>query len=131
METNHVLYLSINDFLPVLRQTVQEQVEISLKKDLQEKFLSIKETRKLFVPAVSRPTLDKWDRTGSLRKHYIGGSIYYKYSEVIAAAQTYIRHKRSLKDKPDAKEQVGANSEATQSEPILSRSELGAGLQQR
>lgn len=69
-----------NEFTQIVTDALQ-----SLKpKD--EKLLSTEETRKLFSPPISKPTLIKWTSSGKLKSYRIGGRVYYKLSEVIAAA---------------------------------------------
>jgi hypothetical protein len=86
--------ISVEELLPALEALIERKVESSLRRDLQEKLLSIGETCKLFQPAITRPTLEKLTREGVLQKHYIGDKPVYKYSEVIQAVRTYEKYKR-------------------------------------
>ena len=88
-----IQFISVSELMAVLQPLIENAVEGSIKKDLQEKLLSIDETRKLFSPKISRPTLDKWTDKGILARYYVGGRPYYRYSEIIAAIQNDKRYK--------------------------------------
>lgn len=77
--------------LEALRTMFQEIVDTSLqkqvKKEIQSELLSPAQTCKIFNPAISKVTLNAWTKDGLIPVHRIGGRIFYKYDEVIEAAQ--------------------------------------------
>lgn len=91
-----VLINSIKEaILPELRQIIQEENKRKVSEELQEKFLSIDEGRKMFQPAVSRGTLYNWEAQGYIQSYLIGGKRFFKYSELIEAVQKIKKYKRS------------------------------------
>jgi len=81
----------INSF----RQVVKEEIRAAGEKELLEKFFSPKEACKLFQPAITRQTLDAIAKqNGVLKKHYLGGKVFYKYSELIGAIKNYKRYQK-------------------------------------
>jgi hypothetical protein len=83
--------LSTDQLMQMIATVVSQQVEQAIRKtkeeDLSERFYSINETRKLFVPALSRQTIYNWSESGKLKKHIISGRVYYKYSEIMQAVK--------------------------------------------
>ena len=91
-----VLISSIKEaILPELRLIIQEENKKQSLQELQEKFLSIDEARKLFNPIVSRGTLYNWMDAGLIESYSIGGKRYFKYSELIESIQKIKKYKRS------------------------------------
>jgi hypothetical protein len=80
--------------LAAIEQIVNKALRTITAESLQEKLLSPAETRKLFQPGISRPTLVAWTKDGRLKSYTMGKNIYYKYSEVIEAAKELKRYKR-------------------------------------
>ncbi|MBS1599509.1 MAG: helix-turn-helix domain-containing protein [Bacteroidetes bacterium] len=62
-------------------------------KELSEKLLSPSEACKLFQPSISKVTLDSWARKGLIKKHAIGGRVYFKYTEVMEALKSLKKYK--------------------------------------
>lgn len=85
----------LSDLLEGLRQVVKEEVLAGQQKQLDEKLLSPGEVCKLFVPAITRPTLDKLCNEGRLTKRYLQSRVYFKYSDVMAVLKTYHRYEQS------------------------------------
>lgn len=79
------------DLAQLIKQAVKEEVQAAMKQlkkeELEERFLSIEETCKIFVPAISRQTLHNWTTQGLIKSHAIGRSVFYKYSDIIEAAK--------------------------------------------
>lgn len=77
--------------LEALKNMFQEIVDNSLQKQNQQTveagLLSPAEACKIFNPAISKVTLHSWTKEGFISSHRIGGRIFYKYADVIAAAQ--------------------------------------------
>ncbi len=89
--------LTSDEFMDQLGELISKRVQQAIcnskKEELQERFLSPSEVCKMFVPKISRQTLSNWTKDGSLQKHIIGRSVYYKYSEVIEAVKAIKRFK--------------------------------------
>ena len=79
----------------MIRHVVAEEVRKAKVEELQEKLLSPEETCKLFVPAISIPTLNNYAKEGLIKKHYLGRLTFYKYSEIIEALKTYKKYSRT------------------------------------
>lgn len=86
-------------FKQMISDLVEKRVTHAIKtiktEELQERFLSIAEVQKMFVPAISRKTVSNWTGDGILKKHVIAGKPCYKYSEVIAAVKAVKKYKAS------------------------------------
>lgn len=92
MEQNIILSpISFDDLMKGVRDVVKSEIQESQKAELEEKLLSPAETAKLFQ--VSKVTLWNWTNEGKLQEHRIGGKVFYKYSEVMAALQTLKKYK--------------------------------------
>jgi len=89
-----IQFVSVRDLLPTLKPLIEDVIQETLKRDLKEKLLSIEETRNLFSPKISRPTLQSLTGKGILKRYSLGGKWYYKYSEVISAATSYTKYRR-------------------------------------
>ena len=74
-------------------QIVKEEIIAEQNHVLQEKLLSGTEACKLFVPAISRQTLTTWTKEGLIPMQKIGGSNYYKYSDLINAGKILKKYK--------------------------------------
>lgn len=83
----------LSDLLSQFRQLVREEIQ-SANQAKEERMISPSEACKLFVPAITRPTLDKLVTDGKLTKHYFGSRVYFKQSEVFGAAQTFKRYEQ-------------------------------------
>lgn len=83
----------LENLLQSFREIIKEEIKAEALSELQEKLLSPEEACKLFVPKVTKPTLESWSKNGPLTKHYIGGRVFYKYSEIMASLKTLGRYK--------------------------------------
>lgn len=90
-----VVFVPLEQLTSTIDRIVQIRIREKQAEDLQEKFLSPKETSKMFSPSVSVVTLDAWAEKGYLNKHYIGGRTYYKYSEVVEAVKKRKKYQRT------------------------------------
>jgi hypothetical protein len=90
--------IPLSDIIAQVRQVVKEEISASQQKLLEEKLLSPKEACKLFVPAISRQTLDSISKSGILQKHYLGGKVFFKYSEIMQALKTFKRYEQKKSD---------------------------------
>jgi Helix-turn-helix domain len=94
MEQNVILSsISFEEMMNGIREVVKMEIQDNKKAELQEKLLSPADTCKLFQPTISKVTLWNWTKEGKLQEHRIGGKVFYKYSEVMAALQTLKRYK--------------------------------------
>ncbi|MFN8291612.1 MAG: helix-turn-helix domain-containing protein [Chitinophagaceae bacterium] len=84
--------IPVNELLDLVRQVVREEICIANKSNAEEKMLSAKEACKLFVPAITRPTLDKLCQNGLLSKHYVGSRIFFRKAEVLDSLKSYKRY---------------------------------------
>jgi neutral trehalase len=104
MEQVIIAGLTLNDFKLIIDTQIQDAVYQALKKfkeeDVKDKLLSPEETCKLFTPAISIPTLNSYCKKGLIKKYYLQGRTWYKYSEILETLQTtqrYGRQKRLIK----------------------------------
>jgi hypothetical protein len=62
----------------------------------EEAFLTIQQVRtEVFNNSVSPGTLRNWTTKGLLKRHEIGGKVFYKRSEVLAASKTLEKYKQT------------------------------------
>jgi len=95
MENNILLTpIPLHVLLVHFRAILQEEIKLIQQTSLGERMLSVQEACKVFVPAISRQTLNNWTRDGKLPAKKIGGKLYYRYSELLSACQTLKKYKR-------------------------------------
>ncbi len=87
--------IPLNELLTELRQVIKEEVTAAQQKQIEERLLSPAEACKLFVPAITRPTLEKLVMDGKLQKQYIGKRVFFSYKELISATKIYKRYEQS------------------------------------
>ncbi len=95
--TATIINLSPADLFSQIRDIVKQEVIASTSEQLKEQLLSPEKTRALFNPAITRQTLARWTKDGLLQAHYIGGRVYYKYSEVIESVMTLKRYNKTIR----------------------------------
>jgi hypothetical protein len=100
MEPVILFPIPIDQLKSILQDVIRAEVKSHREEAVQERMLSPKETCKLFHPAISTMTLYTWTKNGYLVKHTIGGRIYYKYSEIMAAMKVTKRF-RGISGAPD------------------------------
>jgi hypothetical protein len=89
--------IPIDDLLDKVRQLVRDEL-LSVNQSIQdEKMISAKEACKMFIPSITRPTLDKLCEGGKLTKHYIGSRVYFKQSEVLGSAKSFKKYVQAEK----------------------------------
>jgi hypothetical protein len=85
--------IPLDQFLECVTDVIQQRVDEAVRKikteELQEKFLSVAEVCKMFVPNITRQTLANWEKKKLLNKHSVGRSCFYRYSEVVEAIKTH------------------------------------------
>jgi hypothetical protein len=79
--------LTLEQLQELMRSTFREELSKVIPQQQDEKLLSPKEARKIWQPAVSLVTLDKWEKEGHLKAHWYGGRKFYRLSEILAAAK--------------------------------------------
>lgn len=84
----------ISDLISQLREVIKEEIAAGQNAQMLEKLLSPAETCKLFVPAITRPTLEKLVKAQRLNKCHLNSRVYFKYSDVIEALKTYKRYEQ-------------------------------------
>lgn len=85
----------IADLISQLREVIKQEVLAAQKLQQDERLISVAEACKLFVPAISRPTLEKLSSEGKITKRHLNSRVYYKQSEVLEAAKVfkkYVQH---------------------------------------
>jgi hypothetical protein len=75
----------IRALLIELNKSVSKIISDSEKKEV---LLSPEEARKLFNPAISKSTLNRWRKAGVVTRHIKGGRVFYKQSEILETAKT-------------------------------------------
>jgi len=85
--------IPVAELINQIRAVVKEEIKAEHQKTEGEKLLSPAETCKLFQPTISRVTLQSWTAAGHLKRHDIGGRVFYRLSEVIEAAKSLKRYK--------------------------------------
>lgn len=94
-QPQNVVFVPLDQLAATIESIVYNKIREKQEEDLQEQFLSPEKTRQLFNPAVSIVTLNSWTDKGYLKKHVIGGRVYYKYSEVMQAVKEIKKYSRS------------------------------------
>lgn len=95
MQSNQIILSGITpgELLEMFRPIIQDEIK-KLKDEQPEKLLSPAEVCKMFQPPISKVTLAKWSVPGKLQDHRIGGRIFYKQSEILAALITLKKYKK-------------------------------------
>lgn len=94
MENVILSSIPLNELEGKLRDIVKEELKIHLPQENEEKLISPEETRKIFVPPISKVTLINWTKASKLNSYRIGGRVYYKRSEVINASTSLQKYGR-------------------------------------
>lgn len=88
----------LEQFVTMFVTKVKSVIDDYVIEKEKEKFLSPKEACKLFIPAISRPTLDSLCNKGLLNKYHIGMRVFFKYSELIDVCKTFKKYKNNHHD---------------------------------
>lgn len=89
MEDNELIYsMTKEDLKATIRQCVRKELAGKYKKDVEEKLLSVDEVRHLFQPAISRMTINRWEKSGYIKAYQVLSKKFYKHSEVKAALES-------------------------------------------
>jgi Helix-turn-helix domain len=91
----HVLIpVPLDELLKKMATLMDERILAAREKELMEKLLNQTEARKLFRPLISRQTFYRIVKEGKIPKYKIGAGIYYKYSDIMNAAQEIKLYKK-------------------------------------
>jgi hypothetical protein len=77
-----------------LRTIIREEYE-KMQKRHEEKLLTAKQACQMFQPAITTVTLNSWTKKGLIQKHYIGRRPFFKSTDIINAATTLTKYKRT------------------------------------
>ena len=94
MEGLYLQGLTVPQLQELIAATVRVELEKIKPSQDEEKLLSPKEARKVWQPAVSLVTLQKWESDGHLTAHWYGGRKFYRLSEILATAKVLQPYKR-------------------------------------
>jgi hypothetical protein len=92
---NAQVLVPLQDLTNIFRDVVREELNAKNEKELQDKFLSPEETCNLFSPAITKPTLESYSQKNLLKKYYLGGRTWYKYSELVDAMKQIKKFSRN------------------------------------
>lgn len=81
------------EFMHQLKQLIREELLQEQKSDLQERLISPEQSCQVFEPSISKVTLNKWEKAGYLKMYRIGGRTYFRRSEIIDAAKTFVKYR--------------------------------------
>ena len=84
--------VTLDQLQDLIRNTVSQEVA-KIAPVEKEELLSPKLARQVWQPAISLVTLNAWTKQGLLKPHYFGKKLFYKRSEIIAAAQVLLPYK--------------------------------------
>lgn len=92
---NAQILVPVQELTGIFRELIREEINAKNEKELQEKLLSPEETCNLFSPAISKPTLESYAQKELIKKYWLGGRTWFKYSEVIEAVKEIKRFSRN------------------------------------
>lgn len=94
MQTNQILFSGVSpqELVELFRPILKEEVK-SIVESQEEVLLSPAETCKVFVPKITKATLNTWTKRGMIQEHRIGGRIFYRRSEIIEKATKLKKYK--------------------------------------
>ncbi len=84
---NAQVIVPVEDLTNIWRDLIREELNAKYKEDLEGKLLSPEKACKLFNPAISKMTLTSYVNKNLIKKYYIGGRTWFKYSELITAVK--------------------------------------------
>jgi len=91
--TDKQLQQVLAGFLPSLVRDIIKNIKTE---ELMDKLISPDEARtNCFSPAISRPTITSYEKQGYFNRYEMGGKVFYRYSEVMAAAKKIKRYSRN------------------------------------
>lgn len=92
----NLVLLQQDSFLQKQRQILKEEIQAALKgvnsSINQEEVLQTKDVCKLLNK--SRQTIENWCEAGILKKRYLGDSVFFLRSEILAAMREYKNEKK-------------------------------------
>jgi hypothetical protein len=84
MEKLQLVEISLDEFRNMISDVVEEHMK-QIDKESPEELLTRREVTERLK--ISLPTLHKYSELGILTQHKIGERVYYRWSEVLAAAK--------------------------------------------
>lgn len=84
--------IDLNLFMDSFRSVIRDEIKASQLQELDTKLLNAVEVCKLF--SISRVTLIKWCKEGKIPEHRIGGTVRYKYAEIMESLKTLSKYKK-------------------------------------
>ena len=84
MEKIEIVSLSLEDFRNMLSEIVRENVN-QFGNEPSDELITVNEAVERLK--ISKPTLHKYAELGILIRHKLGNRIYYRWSEILAAAK--------------------------------------------
>ncbi len=82
------------DLKQLIKDAISEAKQEEKSPQQTEELLSPAQAVKVFNPPISKVSLHRWTKEGLIPVHRIGGRIWYKRSEVIAASLTIKKYGR-------------------------------------
>jgi predicted DNA-binding transcriptional regulator AlpA len=99
----NIIVLQTDEFMAKQRQFLREELEKALKNvnpgKEHEEVLQTKDVCNLLKK--SRQTIENWSDAGILNKRYLGDSVYYLRSEILASMREINTNRRSPKKGSD------------------------------
>lgn len=93
-ENSLLVTLTIADLKQLIKDAISEVKQEEKGPEQTEELLSPAQAVKIFNPAISKVSLHRWTKEGLIPVHRIRGRVWYKRSEVIAAALTIKKYGR-------------------------------------
>jgi len=93
-----MLSISISDeqfeqILSIFKKAIREEMEAVSRLQWESKLLSPDEACNIFVPKISKVTLNRWTKEGWLCCQKIGGRVYYKRGDILNAGTSLKKYK--------------------------------------
>ena len=86
MDKDRIIDLTIEEFKSLLESLLEKKIEKALNtNERPQKLLTRRDVTKLLH--ISFSTLHKYTEEGILTAHKIGGRVYYRWDEILAAAK--------------------------------------------
>lgn len=92
-DNNMLVTLTKAELKQLIKDAVAEATNYGPPQE--EELLSTKQAAKVFNPAISVITLHRWTKAGLIPRCRVRGRLWYKRSEIIAAAQTMTKYDRN------------------------------------
>lgn len=74
---------------------IDELIQRIAEYQQKDKLYSPSEACKMFVPAISKPTLSKWTDEGLLPVSRLGGRLFYRHADLLTAGSNRKKYSRN------------------------------------